>query len=75
MEFNDIIIEDEKNFYLVIFEEEYPYYDKTAFLLFVAFCLVPFVLFTNFCWIVYKSNKVEPYLVGFCLDLMRCKFD
>lgn len=49
--------EDMKDFYMVIFDD-FPYYDKTAFILCIAFCLVPFVTFTHFCWIPYAANKI-----------------
>lgn len=47
-----------KSFYLVTFDED-PYYNKTAFLLIVAFCLVPFMNFTHFSWIPLVANNLE----------------
>lgn len=62
----------EDNFVIVTLNDK-PYYDKTALFLMVAFCLVPFVLFTHLTWLPYIANNLED-LVEDCLScLCICK--
>jgi len=58
------------DFYMVTFEDP-PYYDRTAFLLIVGFCLLPFISFTHFCWIPYLANDIEPCISRCCSNIKK----
>lgn len=46
---------------MIIFED-FPYYDKTAFILCILFCFFPFIMLTHFSWIPYLANKIKESL-------------
>ncbi|KRX02276.1 hypothetical protein PPERSA_04898 [Pseudocohnilembus persalinus] len=49
---------DIEDFYLVTFEP-YGYYNKTELLIFAGFFLIPFITYTNFCWIPYAAYPLS----------------
>lgn len=55
------------DFYMVSFDKN-PYYDRTAFLLIIAFTFVPFINFGSMFLLYYFSDKYGPKIIEYLFE-------